>query len=95
MIPPEEFTGTTGTRGTSATGMRFDTEQFTDRTADFARQDPMRAVGIAFVAGLILTLLPIGAMVAGLIRLAVSLVRPALLILGATKVYDEIQKRNQ
>jgi hypothetical protein len=34
-------------------------------------------------------------MVAGLVRLAVSLVRPALLILGATKVYDEIQKRNQ
>jgi hypothetical protein len=88
-------TGTSGTGTTSATGMRFDTEQFTERTVDYARQEPMRAVGIAFVAGLILTLLPIGAMVAGLIRLAVSLVRPALLILGATKLYDEIQKRNQ
>ena len=77
------------------TQSRFDSDQFTERTADFARQDPMKAVGIAFAAGLVLTLLPIGAMIAGLIRLAVSLVRPALLILGATKVYDEIQKRNQ
>ncbi len=92
MQPPEEFTGDGG--GTQ-THSRFDTEQFAERTADFARQDPMRAVGVAFGVGLVLTLLPIGAMVAGLVRLALTLVRPALLILGATKVYDEIQKRNQ
>lgn len=84
-----------GDGGATETKSRFDTDQFTERTADFARQDPMKAVGIAFVAGLILTLLPIGAMIAGLVRLAVSLVRPALMILGATKVYDEIQKRNR
>lgn len=92
MHPPEEFTGDSGATGTHS---RFDTEQFAARTVDFARQDPVRAVGVAFVVGLVLTLLPIGAMVAGLVRLAISLVRPALLILGATKVYDEIQKRNQ
>ncbi|HEV7406732.1 MAG TPA: hypothetical protein VGO11_27530 [Chthoniobacteraceae bacterium] len=92
MQPPEEFMGDGGATETKS---RFDTDQFTERTADFARQDPMKAVGIAFVAGLILTLLPIGAMIAGLVRLAVSLVRPALMILGATKVYDEIQKRNR
>jgi hypothetical protein len=92
MLPPEDYTGATGS---TATQSRFDTDQFTERTADYARQEPMRAIGIAFVAGLILTLLPIGAMVAGLIRLAVSLVRPALMILGATKLYDEMQKRNQ
>jgi hypothetical protein len=92
MQPPEDFTGDSGATGTQS---RFDTEQFAERTADFARQDPMRAVGIAFVAGLVLTLLPVGAMVAGLVRLAISLLRPALMILGATKVYDEIQKRNQ
>jgi len=91
MLPPEDYTGATG--GT-ATQPRFDTDQFTERTAEYARQEPMRAIGIAFVAGLILTLLPIGAIVAGLVRLAVSLVRPALMILGATKLYDEIQKRN-
>jgi len=92
MQPPEEFMGD---GGATETKPRFDTDQFTERTADFARQDPMKAIGIAFVAGLILTLLPLGAMIAGLVRLAVSLVRPALMILGATKVYDEIQKRNR
>ena len=50
----------------------------------------MRAVGIAFVAGLVLTLLPVGAMVAGLVRLAISLLRPALFILGR----DEGLRRN-
>jgi hypothetical protein len=92
MQPPEEFMGDSGATQTQS---RFDTDQFTERTADFAREDPMRAVGLAFAVGLVLTLLPIGAIVAGLVRLALSLVRPALLILGATKVYDEIQKRNQ
>lgn len=91
MQPPEEFSDS----GATQTKPRFDTEQFAERTAEFARQDPMKAVGVAFIVGLVMTLLPIGAVVAGLIRLALSLVRPALLILGATKVYDEIQKRNQ
>lgn len=72
---------------------RFTAEDFTARTAQYTRQEPMRALGVAFVAGLILTMLPIGAIVAGLMRLAIALLRPALLILGATKVYDEIQKR--
>lgn len=57
------------------------------------REEPIRAVSIAFFVGLVLTLLPIGGIIAGLLRLAFGLVRPALLILGATKVYEEIQKR--
>jgi len=84
-----------GDSGATETRPRFDTDQFTERTADFARQDPMKAIGIAFGAGLLLTLLPVGAIVAGLARLAVALIRPALMILGATKVYDEFQKRNR
>ena len=88
MQPPEE------NQGAGATAQSFpNVDDLTARTEDFARQEPIRAVGFAFIAGLILTLLPIGAIVAGLLRLALSLVRPALMILGATKVYDEIQKR--
>lgn len=92
MQPPEEFTGDSGATETKP---RFDTEQFCERTAEFAREDPMKAVGVAFVVGLVLTLLPVGAIIAGVIRLALSLVRPVLIVLGATKVYEEIQKRNQ
>lgn len=83
------------TEETTAPENSFAAERLSARTADYARQEPIRAVGIAFVAGLVLTLLPIGAIVAGLVRLAVSLIRPALMIIGATKVYDEIQKRQQ
>jgi len=68
-------------------------DAFTARAEQFAREDPTRAVGVAFVIGIVLTLLPLGAILAGLFRLAFALVRPALIILGATKVYEEIQKR--
>lgn len=89
MQPPEENQGT----GTSQTFPNVNMDDLTSRTEEFARQEPVRAVGIAFVVGLVLTLLPIGAIIGGLLRLALSLVKPALLILGATKVYDELQKR--
>ena len=56
----------------------------------------MKTVGVAFGAGLILTLLPVGAIVVAVVRLTLSLLRPALLILGAIKLYEEIdQRRNE
>jgi hypothetical protein len=63
------------------------------RTEEFAREEPLKAVGIAFVAGLFMTILPIGALIGGLLRAALMLVRPALLILGAIKLYEEIDRR--
>ena len=53
----------------------------------------MQALGIAFAAGLVLTLLPIGSLVAGLMRLAFALVRPALLVLGAVKAYEQFNEK--
>ena len=70
-----------------------DENDFVHRTEQYAREEPLKAVGVAFVAGLILTLLPIGGIIAGLVRLALTLVRPALLILGAVKLYEEIDRR--
>jgi hypothetical protein len=40
-----------------------------------------------------MTLLPIGSLVGGILRLALTLVRPALLVLGAIKLYEEIDRR--
>src|SRR5439155_26168227 len=82
MQPPDE---------NSATASAPNFEAFTARAEQYAREEPARAVGVAFVVGLILTLMPIGAIIAGLFRLAFALVRPALIVLGATKVYEEIQ----
>lgn len=69
-------------------------EDFGGRAQEFARNEPAQAVGLAFVAGLVLTLLPVGRILSGLIRLAFALVRPALLILGAVKLCEEFDKRN-
>jgi hypothetical protein len=75
---------------------RFSTaEDLKSRTEHFAREEPMQAVGMAFAAGLVLTMLPVGAIVAMLLRLALSLLRPALMVLGAMKAYEEINRRQR
>ena len=65
------------------------------QTEEYTREEPLQAVGIAFVVGLVLTLLPIGGIIAGLARLSLSLVRPALLVLGAIKAYEEFSQRQK
>ncbi len=64
------------------------------RAQNFARNEPAQAVGVAFLAGLVLTVLPVGRLVAVLVRLAFTLIRPVLLILGAVKLCEEFEKRN-
>lgn len=59
------------------------------------REEPMKTAGLAFLAGLFLTVLPVGRIVAGVVRVAAALVRPALLILGVIKVVEEVGKRKQ
>ena len=61
---------------------------------DYIRTEPAKAVGIAFIAGIILTILPVGRLVGALVRLSFVLIRPLLLILGAVKLCEELQKRN-
>ena len=55
---------------------------------EYVRKEPAKAVSTAFGAGFILSLLPLGAIVAGLIGLAISLLRPALLVLGVMKACE-------
>ena len=64
------------------------------RAQEFARKEPAQAVGVAFLAGLVLTVLPVGRLLAVLVRLAFVLARPLLLILGAVKLCEEFEKRN-
>lgn len=70
-----------------------DVDALVHRTEEYTREEPLKAVGIAFVAGLFMTLLPVGAIIGGLLRLVLALIRPALLILGAIKLYEEIESR--
>ena len=70
-------------------------DDFTTHTEKLVREDPAKAVGIALFAGVLLTILPIGRVIGGLIRLAFALARPLLLVLGAVRVYEELQKKQK
>ncbi len=60
---------------------------------DRIRQEPRKAVATAVVAGYLLRLIPVGAILGGVIRLLLVLARPAALILGAAKLYEFVQAR--
>jgi hypothetical protein len=70
-------------------------DDLTGRTADFVREDPTKAVGLALLGGVLLTVLPVGRVVAALVRLAFALARPLLLVLGAVKLYEEFEKKQK
>ena len=63
-------------------------EDLLKRAEDFARREPAQAVAAAFGGGLLLNLLPLGAIGAALAGLAFSCIRPALLFLGLLKVCE-------
>jgi heme/copper-type cytochrome/quinol oxidase subunit 4 len=90
MQLPQEPVGESGT----CCDWRKTVEDFEDHAQEYVRAEPVKAVGIAFVAGILLTILPVGRLVAALVRLSFVLIRPFLLILGAVKICEELQKRN-
>ena len=54
----------------------------------YVRQNPGQAMLYAFVAGYVLNRLPVGGLLRGLVRLSIFGLKPAMLIYGATKVYE-------
>lgn len=68
---------------------------FSARTEEFVRQEPAKAVGFAVLGGILLTVLPVGRLLALFVRLALSLVRPLLLVLGAVKLFEELDQRDK
>ncbi len=68
-------------------------DEFRHRTEDYVRDEPTKAVGLAVLAGIVLTIFPVFSIITGILRLILTLARPALLILGGMKLYEEIDKR--
>lgn len=56
------------------------------------RDEPMKTAGLAFAAGIVLTFLPVGRLLGGLVRVAFALAKPALLIFGIVKIVAEFDK---
>jgi hypothetical protein len=76
-------------------GLRYTREQFGEvltQTENFVRENPAQSLVYAFFAGLILNRLPIGRILTGVIRLFLFALKPAILIYGATKLYQAIQE---
>ena len=76
-------------------GLRYTKEQFgqiMEQTEGFVRENPTRAVAYAVVAGLVLDRLPVFRIFGGLTRLSLMALKPAILIYGATKLYQAAQQ---
>ena len=82
----------TGARGDIAEqGLRYTKEQWDQvltQTEDFVRSNPTRALLYGVGAGFILNRLPIFRLFGALVRLLLFALKPALLIYGASKVYQ-------
>lgn len=67
-------------------------EQLMEQTEGFVRENPMRAVAYAAVAGLVIDRLPVGRILGSFARLSLMAMKPAILIYGATKLYQAAQQ---
>jgi len=62
---------------------------------NYVKRSPTQAVVSAFAAGYLLKMLPVEAIVAAQVRLALSLVRPALFLYGAAKAYEFVVRQKR
>jgi hypothetical protein len=78
-------------------GVQWVKEQFdtvVNETGDYVREKPAQSLMWAFVAGFILNQLPIVRILSGLVRVLMFALRPAILIYGATKLYQATQEQD-
>ena len=88
----EEISGTSG--DVAERGLRYTKDQFEqilEQTEEYVRENPVRSIAYALVAGFILNRLPIGRILSGIMRLAFIAFKPAILAYGATKLYQAAQ----
>src|SRR5688572_18284197 len=89
MDEQSEITGDVAERSLRYTKDQF--EQVCEQTEEYVRENPVRAVAYAVLAGFILNRLPIGRILGGFVRLLMVAFKPAILAYGATKLYQAAQ----
>ncbi len=88
-----EFTDTP--RSTGCCDWKKTVDDLSSSTEKFVREDPAKAIGLAMLGGVLLTVMPVGRLISALVRLAFALARPLFLVLGAVKLYEEFQKNQK
>ncbi|HEV8185277.1 MAG TPA: hypothetical protein VGP40_04920 [Chthoniobacterales bacterium] len=89
----EQLAGTT--EDIAERGLRYTKdqwEQLMEQTEGYVRENPTRAVAYAVIAGLVLDRLPVMRILGGFARLSLMALKPAILIYGATKLYQAAQQ---
>jgi hypothetical protein len=64
-------------------------------TEGYVRTKPTQSILYAFAAGYILHRLPLGRILSGVLRLLLFALRPAILVYGATKLYQAAQQESR
>lgn len=73
---------------TAVNKVKHTTEVQIQRASVFTRRSPVNALLYAILAGYVLRSVPVVSITAALLRLAFSLVRPFVFLLGAAKAYE-------
>jgi hypothetical protein len=76
-------------------GIHYAQDQFSEvvtQAEEFVREKPGQSLLIALLAGFILNRLPVGRLLGVILRLLLFALKPALLVYGATKVYEAAQE---
>jgi hypothetical protein len=77
-------------------GLRYSREHFDEilsQTETYVRQNPAQSLAYAVLAGFVLNRLGVGRIVRGILRLVLFALKPAILIYGATKLYEASQEK--
>jgi hypothetical protein len=75
--------------------VRYAQDQFSEvmtQAEEFVREKPAQSVALAFLIGFIINRLPIGRLIGAFTRLLFFALKPALLVYGASKVYEAVQE---
>jgi uncharacterized membrane protein len=64
-----------------------------DKLEKTIRQEPTKSVLLATIVGFVLSILPVGRLIGLLVRLLFVLIKPALIVLGAVKLWETSKKR--
>jgi hypothetical protein len=76
-------------------GLRYTREHFDElvsHTETYVRENPVQSIAYAVIAGFVLNRLGIGRILRGIVRLLLLALKPAILIYGATKLYEAAQE---
>lgn len=76
-------------------GAQYAQDQFSEyltQAEEYVREKPAQSLLIALLAGFVLNRLPVGRLLGALVRLLLFALKPALLVYGATKVYEAVQE---